>query len=420
MAIEQASVSLQSEQRPTAAYALAVVAITMIAFGLRLGCTAWLQGLNAPPKKEANPDQVDYEAFAWRLVSGRGYSLESGAPTAVRPPGTSFILVPVYAIFGRSYLAARLWFCLLSALTCAATAWAARPSFGARVALVAAALLAVYPGHFYYAMHFLSEAPFALWLILAIGCALRALAGRRRLLFAVLAGVCWGFAVLTRPHLLLAGPIAAALIVFAPAGKKRPYAASLAIMAAFLIITVAPWVVRNALVLGKATLNTANGGFTFWGANNEVVLNDPALRGSWIPLKRLLDAEHELGSDELERDNRAYAFAWTFIRTHWQRMPELCCYKVWRLITPFPDTENRATYWAFALGWLALGPLVVVGSALAFRQDRLATIVFWMPIVTTVGTTVVFYGSERFRDSLAPVFTTLAAVAVVRALPRVS
>ena len=163
--------------------------IFALALALRLGVTGLLQGLDSPPRAEANPDQVEYERFGWRLAHGQGYTWETGEPTAARPPGTALVLVPVYQWFGHSFRVGRLWFCLLSALTCLATAWAVKYSFDSAVALVAALGVAVYPGHFYYSMHFLSEVPFTLWLMLTLGCAVRALDDHGGRIYAVGAGV---------------------------------------------------------------------------------------------------------------------------------------------------------------------------------------------------------------------------------------
>src|SRR5207244_3838102 len=108
----------------------------------------------ASPKGEANPDQLEYEAFAYEISQGQGFVLETGEPSACRPPGTSFVLAPVYVLFGRSYLAARVWFCLLSAACCPVAGWIAHRLLGAWTGLLAATWLALYPGHAYYAIHF--------------------------------------------------------------------------------------------------------------------------------------------------------------------------------------------------------------------------------------------------------------------------
>ncbi len=92
---------------------VALAAIVLLALTIRLMLTARFVGLDSPPDEAAGGlDVVDYEGLAWRTVSGAGYVLELGEPTARRAPGTSFALIPIYLIFGRSYLAAHVWFCV--------------------------------------------------------------------------------------------------------------------------------------------------------------------------------------------------------------------------------------------------------------------------------------------------------------------
>ncbi len=395
-------------------YSHAICLITLVALTLRVGCTAFFVGLNAPPKVEANPDQLDYDVFAWRMATGKGYSWENGQPTAARPPGTSFTLLPVYWLFGHSYLAARLWFCLLSALTCTAIAWAATYSFGPAVALLAALGLAIYPGHFYYSMHLLSEIPYTLWLALGVGCAVRALdrAGGRRYAFAT--GVCWALAALARPQIILAVPVAIVCVLCLWRRRRAGQATVYALMAIGMMIALAPWLIRNNMVFGRPALSTLNGGYTFWGANNELVLNNPKIRGFWVPVADLLDADHPLTGAEPERDAAAYRYARVFLQEHWRQVPQLCVYKLWWLVKPFEETQNKAVYWAFALSWLVLAPLALVGIVPAVRWKPLAALVFCVPILATIAAVLAFHGSIRFRDSLTPVLMVFAAATLVR------
>src|SRR5262245_27575551 len=223
-------------QRPAAAVAV----IFLAAFALRLLLTAMMIGLNAPPNGDANPDQVDYEMFAAQMAACKGFSWESGEPTASRPPGTSFVLYPIYLAFGHSYLAARIWFCLHSAVTVVATWWAAYPGFGHKTGLVAAAIVAVYPGHFYYALHFLSEVPSALALAVATGLAVRTMdrpPGWRDLLHAAV----WGFAILARPNFILAFGLVASVSLLRTAGWRQR-GLRLALLALGSGLVVGPWV----------------------------------------------------------------------------------------------------------------------------------------------------------------------------------
>ena len=121
------------------------LAIFAVALAIRVGLAAGVIGLDASPKGEANPDQLQYERFAYYLSTGDGYVSQPGTPTACRAPGTSFLLAPVYSAFGRSFSAGRLWFCLMSAACCPLAGWIGHRVAGNGTGLLAAAWLAFTP-----------------------------------------------------------------------------------------------------------------------------------------------------------------------------------------------------------------------------------------------------------------------------------
>ena len=388
-------------------YSKLLIIIFLLAFLLRVGLSSVFQGLNFPPKYDAQPDQVDYEQLAYHLSLGKGYTNPAGVPTASRPPGTSLILFPIYTVFGRSFLVARLWFCLISAATCLAVAWLARQCYGPFVGLISAAWLAFYPGHFYYAMHFVSEVPFGLWLTLACGFTVRSFAKEKAPGCDAIAGVLWGLCILTRPQIVFALPILWVSILLMKIRRTRNMA-HLALQTCALVAVLSPWLVRNTLVMGKPTLSTV-GGYTFWGAHNDIVLYDPQLRGSWVRTSDLVDSRHPLSGTEIQKEASAWQYGIDFVQQHPSKMPQLIGMKIWRLISPFTDTTNTMVYMAFAVGWLVTLPLALIGFRTIMRECNLGTMVLVASILSTLLTVFIFYGSARFRDSIAPVFVILAA-----------
>jgi 4-amino-4-deoxy-L-arabinose transferase-like glycosyltransferase len=382
-----------------------------LALGLRVLLTAAFVGLGSPPRSSAAPDQLDYESLAYRLSVGQGYTLPSGQPTARRTPGTSLVLALIYSVFGRSFLVGRLWFCVVSAATCLALAWVVTMSFGRSVGLVAAGLLAIYPGHSYYAMHFLSEVPYGLFLILACGFTLQAML-RTSWISSVIAGIFWGLAALTRAQIILILPIGWIVLLSVNATRRLPKLRVAMIQTLAMLAVLVPWLYRNQVVLGKATLSTV-GGPTFWGAHNDKILNDPALRGSWVRTTDLVDANHPLAGGEVEQEAAAWRYGLAWAKTHLSAMPAVCAMKAWRFFSPFEDTANRTVYWAFALGWMTMAPLAMAGLILALFRNPGAALVLLAPFLATVASALMFYGSSRFRDSAAPVFLAFAALGLV-------
>jgi 4-amino-4-deoxy-L-arabinose transferase-like glycosyltransferase len=377
------------------------------AFGLRVAMTAAFQGLNSPPSHDLGLDQLDYELFAHHLSTGEGYVTAPGVPTARRTPGTSLALLPVYTLAGRSYLAARLWWCLLSAVTTTAVGLLGAVAWSRTAGALAAALSAFYPGHFYYAMHFVSEVPFGLWL--AFGLLTLLLAFRRiSFVMAAASGLCWGLAILTRSQIALVFPLLIVVSLGVVELRRHWRIQLVTAIAAATIVT--PWVMRNYLVFGKPTMALLLPGYTFWGAHNDIVLNDPKLQGLWIVMDRLVDEAHPLQGTEVDRDAAGRRYGREWLHNHWGNMPWLTVMKIWRLLTPFEATGNRAVYAVFALSWIVIAPFVACGLWMGARQRPVETLVIALPLLATVVSTVLFYGSIRFRDAVSPTFLVFASV----------
>lgn len=395
-------------------YPLVLFFIVVVALVIRISVVAYFQGLNVVPDGEAQPDQLDYEAFAYQLSSGHGYTLPSGEPSARRPPGTSFVLAPIYMLVGRSYAAGRIWFCLLSAATCAAAFWVGTKLFDVRAGIISALCLAVTPAHFYYNLHFVSEVPYALTITVVVGLALTALdAGSRygRLL-SVLAGGVLGLAVLIRPQAILVIPIAWLMVVLAYRRIDRRVVERLLIVTLCFTLVVGSWMTRNFMVLGKPAVSTVAGP-TFWGAHNEMVLQNPLLIGSWIPVSEMEKLGYSIPKDEVERDNVSWQKGKQFILEHWSDLPSLELKKLMRLSEVFLETPNLPVRWAFAVSWLVTAPFACLGLVVVLRKSVERGLVSALPLLAMIGTSLIFYGSLRFRHSTEPLLVVFAACGAV-------
>lgn len=389
-------------------------AVMVAAAGLRLGMTIAFVGLDAPPDVGASPDQAEYDAILQQLAAGKGYANAQGQPTARRAPGMVFTLLPAYLISGGSYAAVRLLLITLSAATCLLVGLTVARIFNRRAGLLAAATLALLPGHAYYAMHLLSEAPFGLWFALAIYLSVVAIQREERWVWVhVLAGLCWGMAVLTKPQFVLLAPLVVIVACLA-AWRRMAWRPALAAAACLLAASavVMPWYARNAAVLDAPGLSTI-GGYGLWAGNNELVLDDPAWRGRAMPTSQVeAGLGVKLPEGEAASDAQAKQYAISFMQHHRADMPRLTMWKLYRLLTPFQETENRAVYWAQAVSWMALAPLVFTGIIIALRRRPIESLLWLGPIAVTVGVTLVFFAIVRYRDTLLPALVPFAAIAI--------
>jgi 4-amino-4-deoxy-L-arabinose transferase-like glycosyltransferase len=398
----------------------ALVLICFAAIGIRSGMTIAFVGMDSPPDISASPDQGEYDAILQQLVAGNGYAKQDGTPTARRAAGMVFTLLPIYAASDGSYAAIRITLILLSSATCLLVGLTVARVFTMRTGLFAAAGLAVLPGHTYYAMHILSEAPFCFWLALAIYISVIAMQrqnNRQHVFF--FAGLCWGMAVLTKPQFILLAPLAllAACAVSMRRLDWRPgLSAAVCLVAAALVVM--PWYTRNAVVLDAPGLSTI-GGYGLWAGNNELVLEDPHWRGRAMPTSKVEAALGvKLPEGEAASDAQAKAYAVAFMKEHRDAMPQLTAWKAYRLVTPFHATENRAVYWAQAISWILLAPLMFAGIVIALRRRPIESLLWLGPMVVTVGVSLVFFAISRYRDALLPAMVPFAAIAVDTAWQR--
>lgn len=389
----------------------ALGAVFLLAFGWRLWATERFVGLGSPPDLNAQPDQRDYDEAAARLAAGDGYARVSG-PTYVRPPGTSVAIAVAYWAAGRSYLAARVWFCFLSAATCGLLGLLGARLFDRVTGIVAGGLLAATPAHWYYALHLVSELPFCLLIVAAVATSVAAWRAERdsaRLAGAIGTGLLYAAAALVRPQAIFAVPPAVILFLVAnPETRRRSWRFLVVALLAFAVVTGA-WVLRNARVVGHPTF-AGIGSLTFWGAHNERVLTDPALCGSWVSVSELLQGA---GIPRPADEGQLVALAWresaAFVRAHAGDLPRLEVCKLRQLGAVVLDSPNVAARIAFAAAWLFTAPLALAGVVAAWRRNRVEASLALLPILALLLAALVFYGSIRFRHSTEPLLVLFAA-----------
>jgi 4-amino-4-deoxy-L-arabinose transferase-like glycosyltransferase len=281
-----------------------LVAIVIAAFAIRLVATMQFEGIGSEPNAGAFFDGVEFGQIAQNLVRHGEFSVHAGRPTSFRAPGLPFALAGVYALFGNgNFVAAHIFFCLVGALTCIATYLVAREVAGEVGGLLAAALVAAYPNVLYYAIHFSSEPLFTVLLLLAVWQFIRGLRTEGLSHFAW-SGVLLGLSALTRPASFYFLPFFALVALMVEPSRWRSRIARVALMAVGLMLPIAPWAIRNYQVHGRSVLLASNGGSTFWGANNAIVLEDPRYHGDWITTEAMGDQKRLVHAvpNEVDRD----------------------------------------------------------------------------------------------------------------------
>ncbi len=402
-----------------------IAAIVIVAIVLRFVFSAWVVGLGAMTRG----DEEDYHAIAAHLVGDGTFAGGDGHVTGRRPPGYPFFLAGIYALAGPDPVAGRVAQVLLGGFVVLLTALVARRVFDGATALAAAALAAVSPFLIFASGYLLTENLYMVFLLGALWVVprvrdLEAASTARAVAVAALLGL----ATLTRPTGLpvLEWTIAALLVLGASGWRRRLVRAAL-VVAVFAVI-LAPWVVRNARVMGGWMLTT-HGGITFYQGNNPAVASVAGWRGGAAPLGALPHFDTLSTLSEVDRDRMAWQLGRDYLRENPGEIPALVGWKLvrfWRLKSDMGLSGIRSGWWwskdtgpgrlaattdVGMLYALAVLPLFAIGLWITRRRWRDLVLPYGI-VVTHTAVAVVFFGSLRGRLPVEPVICIFAGASL--------
>jgi len=226
------------------------------------------------------------------------------------------------------------------------------------------------------------------------------------------AGITLGLAALCRPVFLAW----AVLLVLAALWRRRWVLAITLIVG--VGVTLAPWTARNWNVFGRPLVATTHGGYTFLLGNNPWFY-DYLDEGHWTAWEA--DGFHRWWknagqapplNDEVERDRRAYRYAFRFIAEQPGMFAYSCLVRVGRLWSPLPlrDSPWRwavAVWYAIELALALIGACVICVGNSRKRQPAEAAVL----LVLSLTAVHAFYWSNlRMRAPLMPVIAIAAVV----------
>ena len=269
---------------------IGLACVAVLAVLVRVGAV----GLDAG--YEPRHDAFDYDRHGRSIAVGAGYPqsqyVADGGPTAIRGPAYPYLLGAAYAVAGPVPDAGRMLDALLGGVVVVLVGLLARAIWGDRIALVAAALTAIFPPLVTLSQELMTE---TLFLALILAAALAVLRSRRAglsLRWAAAAGALCGLGALTRsPGPVLIIPIAVGLLARRPWAGLRTLAPP-AVAIACMIIVMTPWTLRNVVEFGRFVPVTTSSGFALAGTYNDQSLTgddraawqNPALLPRYQPL----------------------------------------------------------------------------------------------------------------------------------------
>jgi len=198
------------------------------------------------------------------------------------------------------------------------------------------------------------------------------------------------------------------------------------------LLVVAPWVIRNQLVIGSPLLTTTHGGYTLLLANNSVfydeVVDQPwgtvwsgASLARWqTELDSRLERDLGAKASELERDRRQSEWGREFMAAEPSRFARAVWHRIRSLWSPVPlgESEVGTARLAVAMvGWFYVLELLafVVGMVVVARR-RVEWSRWWILcalVITVQGVHLVYWTNARMRTPLTPIIALFAVAAVV-------
>jgi 4-amino-4-deoxy-L-arabinose transferase-like glycosyltransferase len=217
------------------------------------------------------------DIFAQVFVQHGTFGLIPGEPSAYTQPLYGWFLIPVYWIFGRSWLSIGLTQILLAIVTALLVYEIGRRVLGPRAGLAAAAIATLNPYLVWHDVHVNREivdqvCAAALVLLTLL------VAERRSLRLAALLGIVTGVSMLGNSRLVFIPLLVAAYLAWR-LPRARASAIVVAVVLAGAAVAVAPWLIRNKVNVGCWTLTTD--GRALWKANNTQTYNLLS-HGLWI------------------------------------------------------------------------------------------------------------------------------------------
>jgi len=370
------------------------------------------------------------DVFARTLVSSGTFGFLPGVPSAYTQPLYAWFLAGLYWPVDRSWAVVGLAQVLVAVVTALLVHAIGTHRASVRTGVLAALVATLHPYLVWHDVHVNRE---ILDGLLAAAIVLLALVAyeRRSLPYALALGAVSGLAILSNARLLLLP------LVLAPYAAWRIRPAGRAVVAAVLVVAgaalvTAPWVVRNQVVIGCATITTDTR--ALWKANNPATY-DVLARGGWIddvpdlpgvppwPEKAAgISVAAAKAVDECAQASFYRDEVFDFWRDHPGEKARLAVQAVGMLWSPFlsvtaddagqqgaSDLAQRTVEPAFVL---LLYAFALWGAFLAPRRFvALAALLLGLNTLTAM----VFAGTVRYRAPWDFVLALLAAFALERA-----
>ncbi len=307
-------------------------------------------------------------SLAQKGVYGNPYAIPTG-PTAHVSPGYTLILAALFRLFGTGTAAEIIKELLATFVTgvqiALLPAVSASLSLHKRAGFLAGLVMALYPARPMVEIDGDWETPYIALGLMLVAVLTAQLWNKRRLSVASAArdGLGWGIALLFVSALL---PLYAAFLIIGAVRQRTQLTRYLTFAAVEILITaacLAPWVIRNGMVLGSPVLTRTNGGIELRISNNDSAVADQrenSLHGlfdRYHPLQSPTEALKVRQLGEVEYNRRAMSEAKQWIAGHPERFLQLTLGRIrcfWFYVDPTSRVKTIFCWIVSAAGFAGL------------------------------------------------------------------
>ncbi len=365
----------------------------------------------------------------------RGGAGGTRGPTAYFPPAFPYFLAGVDLLDGhttrrgKSIHPARISQAALGTVEVGLIGLVAWEAFGSTVALFALAIAAIYPVFIELSGAIAAENLMTVFVLLAAWTALRARQARRPLAWTAACGLLIGLATLTHQNaIVILLPLAFAVWLGRPRWRVQAIQAPI-FLAAITVITISPWMIRNAVMLHWVIPVSDENGITLAGTYNPASAAYRQIPYKWrLYVSIPQDATLARGSHhltEIELSNKLTSQAFAYIGAHPTAPLEVAYHNTLRLFELEGALAWRDSYAAIDLSrtvarvgvisFWALGVLAILGALTPLA--RRAPLWLWViPLLLGISVVLVNVETPRFREPVDAFLILLAACAVATPL----
>jgi 4-amino-4-deoxy-L-arabinose transferase-like glycosyltransferase len=369
---------------------------------------------------ELASDARIYDAIGANLASGFGFTrdraIDPSSPEALMCtcPGYPLFLGALYTLFGHHVAVTWVAHGVLHGLSAVLVFATARELFAAErlgLAVTAAGLYGLSPDLIEISAMLLAETLFLFLLVLGVWAFCKSIKAPRAGLLDGVLGLALGAAILTRASVL---PM---VIVVALAYLHRRKYAGLFLFGAGLIVTLAPWTIRNYWLFDRLIVTNLTGEFGLWMGNNPNA--DGGVAGNpYAPLEARI-AEH--GIFATREQLRAEVIR--FVSNEPLSFVRLCAVRLVRflsLIRPmgfwfYQPVFGQTLFVSLSAVYIAaLFTTGFAGVALSLRGRRPIVLYFVLLALSSSAALLVTIVQSRYRFSAYPFLAILGAYCLVR------